>query len=245
MQHTIVERRFVAELTDQEDRLRGLTPRELAVLALLCRGASYDEICNELSMARRTVSYYTSAIYEKLGLANRPRTARQRELGKFCLALDSIEGRFKLMDYYVIPYNSEGNIITADSIQGVNGLEVRITLNRPYGAVKDVIDRALGALGPYMRLVPIKDQPSDRWFELRTVYSADSKGTFLAVVKLFDAPDSTEILIENRDSGIWLGSSKGSVVGLTKSLCEALVLRGYTTQPQGARILIELEQYSR
>lgn len=231
-------------LTEQENLLRRLTTREVAVLLHLCKGASYDQIGHELSMARRTVSYHTSVIYDKLGLTKISRAARQRELGKFCQALDSIEGRLRLMDFHVIPYDSDGKIMLEEVRRNVSGLEVRITLDRPYGAVKDVIDRV--PLGTYTKVVPIRgEQPSDHWFELRgDMYAADSKGTFLAALRLFEAPGSTEVLVENRNAGLWWGSTKGAVAAFTKSLCEALLLRGYITEFQSSRILTEFDKYS-
>jgi DNA-binding transcriptional ArsR family regulator len=226
----------MSELTNQEDKLRGLTPRELEVLGQLCRGASYDEISRELSMARRTVSYHTKAMYNKLSLAALPRAARQRELGKFCLALDSIEGRYKLVDYHIIRYDSEGNVVS-DSQQRVSGLEVRITLDRPISAVRDVIERL--RLDSHETLSPVKDQPSEQWFELRM----HGSNTRVASMKLLSAvtATSTEVVVDNREpDGHWGFARKSEVKNLIEILSAALEIRGYITSSQGTRIRADL-----
>jgi hypothetical protein len=157
--------------------------------------------------------------------------------------MDSLEGRFKLMDYHIIPYDSEGKEIVVDSHQRVSGLEVRITLDRPYGAVRYVMDHL--PLDPNSALLSEKDEPSDNWFELRGgIYGPNKQGEFQTKVKLFDTPTTTEILVENRKDGRWWSATKRAVVFFVKLLCEAFVRRGYLTQPQSTRILTELEEYA-
>jgi len=66
-----------------EKLVEPLTPRELAVLQLLCEGQTNGEIAAELGIASGTVKFYTSQIYGKLGVRNRVTAvarARQRNL---------------------------------------------------------------------------------------------------------------------------------------------------------------------
>ena len=62
--------------------LPALTPRELAVLALLDRRYSNKEIARELQVAPETVKKYTISIYEKLNVKGRHEAATKgRALG--------------------------------------------------------------------------------------------------------------------------------------------------------------------
>ncbi len=59
-----------------------LSRRELEILQLLARGASNQEIAQELVITLDTVKCHVSNIFSKLGLQNRIQTVRQaRELG--------------------------------------------------------------------------------------------------------------------------------------------------------------------
>lgn len=63
-----------------------LTPREAEVLRLLARGAGNKQIAWELGVSEHTVKFHTSAIYAKLGVANRTEAARRGvELGLLSL----------------------------------------------------------------------------------------------------------------------------------------------------------------
>jgi DNA-binding CsgD family transcriptional regulator len=63
-----------------------LTPRETEVLRLLARGAGNKQIAWELGVSEHTVKFHTSAIYAKLGVANRTEAARRGvELGLLSL----------------------------------------------------------------------------------------------------------------------------------------------------------------
>jgi len=48
-----------------------LTPRELAVVALLGDGLTNAEIAERLFLSEKTVAHHVSAILRKLGVANR------------------------------------------------------------------------------------------------------------------------------------------------------------------------------
>jgi PAS domain S-box-containing protein len=61
-----------------------LTPRELEVLTLVCRGKSDPEIAAELRLARNTVRNHLASLYQKLGVNRRSTLvvwARERGLG--------------------------------------------------------------------------------------------------------------------------------------------------------------------
>jgi DNA-binding CsgD family transcriptional regulator len=63
-----------------------LTPRETEVLRLLARGAGNKQIAWELGVSEHTVKFHTSAIYAKLGVANRTEALRRGvELGLLSL----------------------------------------------------------------------------------------------------------------------------------------------------------------
>jgi len=63
-----------------------LTPREAEVLRLLARGAGNKQIAWELGVSEHTIKFHTSAIYAKLGVANRTEAARRGvELGLLSL----------------------------------------------------------------------------------------------------------------------------------------------------------------
>jgi predicted ATPase/DNA-binding CsgD family transcriptional regulator len=54
----------------------GLTPRELDVLRLLAQGLSDAQIAEQLVIARRTVNWYLTSIYSKLGVSSRVAATR-------------------------------------------------------------------------------------------------------------------------------------------------------------------------
>ena len=60
-----------AERKAQEDAFRGLSEREMDVLAQVARGKTNDEIGQVLHLQEKTVRNYVSSILEKLGLTNR------------------------------------------------------------------------------------------------------------------------------------------------------------------------------
>ena len=63
-----------------------LTPRETEVLRLLARGAGNKQIAWELGVSEHTIKFHTSAIYAKLGVANRTEALRRGvELGLLSL----------------------------------------------------------------------------------------------------------------------------------------------------------------
>jgi DNA-binding CsgD family transcriptional regulator len=63
-----------------------LTPRETEVLRLLARGAGNKQIAWDLGVSEHTVKFHTSAIYAKLGVANRTEALRRGvELGLLSL----------------------------------------------------------------------------------------------------------------------------------------------------------------
>lgn len=53
--------------------LEKLTPRESAVIELVCRGLTNDEISRELYVSMNTVKTYTRAAYRKMGVDTRAR----------------------------------------------------------------------------------------------------------------------------------------------------------------------------
>ena len=54
----------------------GLTVRELDVLRLLAQGLSDAQIAEQLVIARRTVNWYLTSIYSKLGVSSRAAATR-------------------------------------------------------------------------------------------------------------------------------------------------------------------------
>ncbi len=68
-------------------RLRRLSERELEILQEQCSGKVYSEIAEWLAISIATVQFHATNIYRKLKLDGHAKAARQRELGKFCLAL--------------------------------------------------------------------------------------------------------------------------------------------------------------
>ena len=59
-----------------------LTPRELEIMRLICKGYSNPEIANELVVSINTIKKHTSNIYGKLGVSSRTQAiARAHELG--------------------------------------------------------------------------------------------------------------------------------------------------------------------
>lgn len=55
-----------AERRNEEEQLRGLSPRELTVLRYLANGRSNKDIANELALSAQTVSTYKTRLLEKL-----------------------------------------------------------------------------------------------------------------------------------------------------------------------------------
>ena len=69
-----VDPEVVSQLLSRASRdepLERLTPRELDVLRLVCRGAINSEIAVELRMGERTVKSHVSAVLAKLGVRDR------------------------------------------------------------------------------------------------------------------------------------------------------------------------------
>ena len=59
-----------AVATDEEDKLRALSDKELMILQMLSKGMSNKSIGDALFMSDKTVSTYKSRIQEKLGLSS-------------------------------------------------------------------------------------------------------------------------------------------------------------------------------
>lgn len=60
-----------SEHAEQESTPDALTARELAVLRLVARGQSNDEIAAEFAISSDTVKFHIKNIYRKLGVASR------------------------------------------------------------------------------------------------------------------------------------------------------------------------------
>lgn len=65
----IVEALLEAQRRRRASRLKGLTPRELEVLALMASGRGNAAIARELTITDRSVEKHTNAIFRKLDLA--------------------------------------------------------------------------------------------------------------------------------------------------------------------------------
>lgn len=52
-----------------------LSPREVQVLELICKGLSNREIADQLAVTVHAVKFHLGSIYRKLGVANRTRAA--------------------------------------------------------------------------------------------------------------------------------------------------------------------------
>jgi DNA-binding NarL/FixJ family response regulator len=63
--------RHVANRGKADGGTASLTPRERSVLELLARGKSNKEIAAQLAASERTIKFHVSAIFTKLGAANR------------------------------------------------------------------------------------------------------------------------------------------------------------------------------
>lgn len=79
------------ELIRRVEALRTLTPRELEILQLTCAKQLQRDIAQRLFISLRTVKFHHGNIYEKLGLADLQQAPRQRELGRYCQALDAMD----------------------------------------------------------------------------------------------------------------------------------------------------------
>ena len=66
-------------LNPPEDKLKKnkpqLTPKETEILAIISKGASNQEVSEQLSIKRRTVQSHLYYIYKKLGVSNRIQAA--------------------------------------------------------------------------------------------------------------------------------------------------------------------------
>ncbi len=78
------------DLSERIRKLRLLTQREMQVLQLACYGHSWDEIGPLLFLSRSRVYQHVNKIHRKLGIHDLAKAARQRELGKYCLALPHV-----------------------------------------------------------------------------------------------------------------------------------------------------------
>lgn len=72
------------------EKLKKLSNRELEVLELVCQRHTYKEIGELLFIAEGTVQFHIGNIYQKLGIAELAKAARQRELGLFCPLLEDV-----------------------------------------------------------------------------------------------------------------------------------------------------------
>jgi LuxR family maltose regulon positive regulatory protein len=67
---------------DEDELVEPLTKREMEVLRLIAEGCSNKEIAQKLSISLRTVKFYATNIYSKLGASGRTQAAyKARELG--------------------------------------------------------------------------------------------------------------------------------------------------------------------
>lgn len=67
----VIARVREAEAERQAAAFRGLSPREMEVLALVAQGKTNGEIADALTLAEKTVRNHVSAILSKLALSNR------------------------------------------------------------------------------------------------------------------------------------------------------------------------------
>jgi DNA-binding NarL/FixJ family response regulator len=63
-------------MTEADDALDALTPREREVLRLIARGYTYREAAQELVLSERTIETHVSSVLRKLQLSNRRELAR-------------------------------------------------------------------------------------------------------------------------------------------------------------------------
>jgi DNA-binding CsgD family transcriptional regulator len=89
---------LVEDLSARIEKLKELSPRQREVLGYMCEGLPYAQIAGLLVITERTVLFHVGKIYEKLGIAEMPKAARQRELGRFCPALRYIQDQGGLPD---------------------------------------------------------------------------------------------------------------------------------------------------
>ena len=127
-------------------------------------------------------------------------------------------------------------------------LEVHITLERPYSAIKDVFDRVVEAgFGFKSRLVTTKDEPGDHRFEVQQQGLSDAgRGSFLVMVKFFDDQrPRTEVIIENRrPDGFCGGAWRGTARLVAEALCEQLSARGHMTSLDRDSLITELRRHA-
>lgn len=72
------------------EKLKTLSHRELEVLELVCQRHTYKQIGELLFIAVGTVQFHIGNIYQKFGITELAKAARQRELGLFCPLLENI-----------------------------------------------------------------------------------------------------------------------------------------------------------
>ncbi len=63
-------------LTDEDELIDPLTPRETEVLELLAQGLANKQIALSLDISEHTVKFHISAVYRKLGVTNRTEAVR-------------------------------------------------------------------------------------------------------------------------------------------------------------------------
>lgn len=79
------------DLEDRIARLKTLTPQQAKILTLVCAGNADAEITRTLFIAASTLYFHKANIYDKLGLSELNKGARQRELGKYCIAGEHLD----------------------------------------------------------------------------------------------------------------------------------------------------------
>lgn len=78
--------------SDEIEKIKRLTPREIEVLKLVCEHHTYKEISKKLWISESTIKTHMGNIYIKLGLDQLPRRARIFALGDvYCKALKDID----------------------------------------------------------------------------------------------------------------------------------------------------------
>jgi DNA-binding CsgD family transcriptional regulator len=196
------------EVNDYYERLQFLTNRQLEILDMVCRGdKTRKEIGAELYITERTVLYHVTEAYERLGMSDMSRKARQRLLWQLT---DKVRAEQESRSQSTVPHTEE---ISTDGV--VYDMEVPMHYLVPLRAVQAAIEDEPASLSrqfaPITIWRPVENPPPPTTHYLRLWILPIFIGLLLGTT-------FTMIIIRYQFYSLWWESTPKTIVEVTTPL---------------------------